>query len=155
MFDQLFSKLGIQQPATPSQRQSSDVNSEAIESRRQQIQALGAYLGGVRLGSGSRKRIVESVRLVSEAVVWSDRRCPELLSTVIDAALPKALLRLLRDQQRAEIKQQTATAVTVQILQTLSIILDGVSDSRFLQALLGNGFVNDLIGAPVDLDCEE
>ncbi|KAJ2574742.1 Protein CL16A, partial [Coemansia sp. RSA 1836] len=155
MFDQLFSKLGIQQSVTPSQRQSSDVNSEAIESRRQQIQALGAYLGGVRLGSGSRKRIVESVRLVSEAVVWSDRRCPELLSTVIDAALPKALLRLLRDQQRAEIKRQTATAVTVQILQTLSIILDGVSDSRFLQALLGNGFVNDLIGAPVDLDCEE
>ncbi|KAJ2442263.1 hypothetical protein GGF42_007015, partial [Coemansia sp. RSA 2424] len=140
MFDQLFSKLRIQQSTTPSQRQSSDVNSEAIESRRQQIQALGTYLGGVRLGSGSRKRIVESVRLVSEAVVWSDRRCPELLSTVIDAALPKALLRLLRDQQRAEIKRQTATAVTVQILQTLSIILDGVSDSRFLQALLGNGF---------------
>ncbi|KAJ2910946.1 Protein CL16A [Coemansia aciculifera] len=155
MFDQLFSKLGIQQQQQQKQQSPADTNSEAIESRRQQIKELGAYLGGVRLGSGSRKRIVENVRLVSEAAVWSDRRCPELLSLVIDAALPQSLLRLLRDQQRADIKREKATAVTVQILQTLSIILDGVSDAHFLQALLGNGFVNDVIGAPVDLDCEE
>ncbi|KAJ2742574.1 Protein CL16A [Coemansia sp. BCRC 34301] len=147
MFDQLFSKLGFQQ-------QSAD-NPETIESRRQQIQALGLYLGNVHLGSGSRKRIIESVRLVSEAAVWSDRRNPPLLFTLIDAGVPQSLLRLLQDQQRSDVKRETATAVTVQILQTLSIILDGVSDTGFLQAFLGNGFVNDLIGAPVDLECEE
>ncbi|KAJ2039234.1 Protein CL16A [Coemansia sp. RSA 922] len=150
MFEHFFGKLGIQQQTQPS-----NATSEAGK-WRQQILALGEYLGGVRLGSGSRKRIVESVRLVSEAAVWSDRRSPELLSVIIDCGLPKALLRLLREQQqRTEIKREKATAVTVQILQTLSIILDGVSDTHFLQALLGDGFVNDLIGAPVDLDCEE
>ncbi|KAJ2872513.1 Protein CL16A [Coemansia aciculifera] len=150
MFGHFFGKLGIQQQTQPS-----NATSEAAK-WRQQILVLGEYLGGVRLGSGSRKRIVESVRLVSEAAVWSDRRCPELLSVIIDSGLPKSLLRLLREQQqRTEIKQEKATAVTVQILQTLSIILDGVSDTHFLQALLADGFVNDLIGAPVDLDCEE
>ncbi|KAJ2834847.1 Protein CL16A [Coemansia sp. 'formosensis'] len=150
MFGNFFGKLGIQQ-----QTLLSNANSEP-DKWRQQILGLGEYLGSVRLGSGSRKRIVESVRLVSEAAVWSDRRCPELLSVIIDSGLPKALLRLLREQQqRTTIKRETATVVTVQILQTLSIILDGVSDTRFLQALLGDGFVNELIGAPVDLECEE
>ncbi|KAJ2833133.1 Protein CL16A [Coemansia furcata] len=150
MFGNFFGKLGIQQQTLPS-----NANSES-DKWRQQIVGLGEYLGSVRLGSGSRKRIVESVRLVSEAAVWSDRRSPELLSVLIDSGLPKALLRLLHEQQqRTTIKRETATAVTVQILQTLSIILDGVSDTRFLQALLGEGFVNELIGAPVDLECEE
>ncbi|KAJ2729111.1 Protein CL16A, partial [Coemansia sp. BCRC 34962] len=150
MFGNFFGKLGLQQQSPPP------ANATPEPAKwRQQIATLGEYLGSVRLGSGSRKRIVESVRLVSEAAVWSDRRCPELLSAIVDAGLPMALLRLLREQQSPKIKRETATAVTVQILQTLSIILDGVSNTDFLQALLGNGFVNDLIGAPVDLECEE
>ncbi|KAJ2410337.1 Protein CL16A [Coemansia sp. RSA 2530] len=150
MFGNFFGKLGIQQQSPPS----TNATSEPAKWRLQ-ISTLSEYLGSVRLGTGSRKRIVESVRLVSEAAVWSDRRCPELLSVIIDAGLPRALLRLLREQQSPKVKRETATAVTVQILQTLSIILDGVGNTDFLKALLGNGFVNDLIGAPVDFDCEE
>ncbi|KAJ2495982.1 Protein CL16A [Coemansia sp. RSA 1972] len=41
-------------------------------------------------------------------------------------------------------------AVAVQVLQTFSIILDSVSDPKFLYALFSNNFVNDLIAAPID-----
>ncbi|PIA12854.1 hypothetical protein COEREDRAFT_50648, partial [Coemansia reversa NRRL 1564] len=53
-------------------------------------------------------------------------------------------------------QQQTdRNAVGVQILQTFSIILDSVSDERFMYSLFSNNFVNQVIAAPVDMDNEE
>ncbi|KAJ2547170.1 Protein CL16A [Coemansia sp. RSA 1933] len=49
------------------------------------------------------------------------------------------------------------TAVVTQTLQTFSIILDGVTDHKYMYLLFSNNFVNDLIAAPIvsELDSEE
>ncbi|KAJ2473666.1 Protein CL16A [Coemansia sp. RSA 2322] len=132
-----------------------DDDDDGVRRKQQQIQALGAYLGRVQLATASRRRVVESVRQVAEVVVWSDRRSPALLDAVLAAALPQSLLRLLTDA-RITPDHPIATAVTVQVLQTLGIVLDGATSTRFIDALLGtNDFVNRLITAPVDLRSDE
>ncbi|KAJ2003530.1 Protein CL16A, partial [Coemansia thaxteri] len=132
-----------------------DDDDDGVRRKQQQIQALGAYLGRVQLATASRRRVVESVRQVAEVVVWSDRRSPALLDAVLAAALPQSLLRLLTDA-RITPDHPIAAAVTVQVLQTLGIVLDGATSTRFIDALLGtNDFVNRLITAPVDLRSDE
>ncbi|KAI8321520.1 hypothetical protein GQ54DRAFT_249116, partial [Martensiomyces pterosporus] len=69
------------------------------------------------------------------------------------------MLRLLCERRGSgghrDREEDCVVAVTVQILQTLSIILDGITDTTFLYSLFSNNFVNDLIAAPVDLDNDE
>ncbi|KAJ2371250.1 hypothetical protein IW150_004680, partial [Coemansia sp. RSA 2607] len=86
------------------------------------------------------------------ATIWSDRRKPELLGLIIEQQIPQSLHRLLAGQTPATAE---STAVGVQVLQTFSIMLDGITDTKFLYALFSNNFVNDLIAAPVDMDNEE
>ncbi|KAJ2824604.1 hypothetical protein IWW50_003252, partial [Coemansia erecta] len=96
--------------------------SQETERRRKQILRLSAYLKSARPRHSSRKRLVESVRQVSEVVIWGDRRNPELLSLVIEVGLHQHMLALLLQLTPAD------GAVAVQVLQTFSIILDSVSD---------------------------
>ncbi|KAJ2704507.1 Protein CL16A [Coemansia sp. IMI 203386] len=152
MFGQFLNILGIPQPPTTAtgHRQQNNTEEETAR-RREQILSLSAFLGTAKIKRSTATRVVESVRQVSEVTIWSDRRCPELLSLIIEQQLPRALHRLLM----AEPKTAESSAVSVQVLQTLSIMLDGVADVEFLYALFSNNFVNQLIAAPVDLDNEE
>ncbi|KAJ2142698.1 Protein CL16A [Coemansia sp. RSA 564] len=132
-------------PTTPAELTAAEQSHEC-DRRRAQIQRLAAYLKAAH-GRSSRKRLVENIRLVSEVVIWSDRRNPELLSLVIEVGLHQHMLALLHTSKDG--------AVAVQVLQTFSIILDSVSDPKFLYALFSNNFVNDLIAAPIDMDSDE
>ncbi|KAJ1964053.1 Protein CL16A [Dipsacomyces acuminosporus] len=161
MFNQFLNAFGLQNntgegathtathtvthTATPAA--AAEDSSITTEQRRLQIQNLSKYLSSVKTGKHQQhKKIVESVRQVSEIVIWCDRKQPELLSYVIEVDIHKALLRLLSEQNQT---------VAVQILQTLSIILDGITDKTFLYSLFSNNFVNELIAAPLDLDNDE
>ncbi|KAJ1798478.1 Protein CL16A, partial [Coemansia sp. RSA 2598] len=128
-----------------------ETTAEDTKRRRDQILNLSAFLSSAKIKRSTSTRIVESVRQVSEVTIWSDRRCPELLSLIIEQQLPQSLHRLLQ----AEPKTAETSAVSVQVLQTLSIMLDGITDVKFLYALFSNNFVNQLIAAPVDLHNEE
>ncbi|KAJ1724240.1 Protein CL16A, partial [Coemansia biformis] len=128
---------------------------QQAESRRHQIERLAAYLHSAKVRPGTAKKIVESVRQVSEVVIWSDRHNTELLSLTVEVGLHQAMLGLLLLGRSAQQRSQAEGAVAVQILQTFSIILDSVTDTKFIYALLSNNFVNQLIAAPVDLENEE
>ncbi|KAJ2079987.1 Protein CL16A [Coemansia sp. RSA 988] len=131
------------------------------EQKREQIIKLADYLQTATVRHSTYKKIVESVRQVSEVVIWSDRRNPELLSFIIEVELHQSMLRLLLppvDTVKSGnwLQQQTdRNAVGVQILQTFSIILDSVTDERFMYSLFSNNFVNQVIAAPVDMENEE
>ncbi|KAJ2645943.1 Protein CL16A [Coemansia sp. RSA 1250] len=146
-------------PTSPTTAATKTAAEQSHESdlKRKQIQQLSTYLNSpkVRSGGGARKRLVESVRQVSEVVIWSDRRNPELLSVCIEMGLHQHMLALLQSRGRQRRWSASDNAVTVQVLQTFSIILDSVSDTKFLYALLSNNFVNELIAAPIDMDNEE
>lgn len=120
--------------------------------KQQQIISLAQYLHKPRrIKHSNYKKIVESTRQVSEVAIWSDRRCPELLSLFIEVELHQCLLQLLTKTQQ----NSTNQAVAIQVLQTLSIILDGITETKFLYSLFSNNFVNQLIAAPLDLDNNE
>ncbi|KAJ1800321.1 Protein CL16A, partial [Coemansia sp. RSA 2399] len=152
--------------------------------KRAQIHQLAAYLATAKVKRFAVKKIVESLRQVAEVIVWCDRRNnPELLSLTLEVGLHRAMLRFLyfgqrlpkantqqQQQQRRRNSSQRKnngasladnkeglTAVVTQTLQTFSIILDGVTDHKYMYLLFSNNFVNDLIAAPVvgELDSEE
>ncbi|KAJ2364381.1 Protein CL16A [Coemansia sp. RSA 2611] len=155
MFGPFLALLGIDDPSKTQAREtvadSAAAQLQETERRRKQIQRLAAYLKTAKVRAGTRRRLVESVRQVSEVVIWSDRRNPELLSLAVEEGLHRHMLALLHARAAAG----GDSAVAVQVLQTFSIILDSVSDTKFLYALFSNNFVNELIAAPVDLDNEE
>ncbi|KAJ1667559.1 Protein CL16A [Coemansia sp. RSA 1646] len=158
---------------------------DPADQKRAQIHQLAAYLSTVKVKRSAIKKIVESLRQVAEVIVWCDRRHnPELLSLTLEVGLHRAMLRFLYFGQRlpktnaqqrrnkssaGQKKQHTGggilpadskeglTAVVTQTLQTFSIILDGVTDHKYMYLLFSNNFVNDLIAAPVvgELDSEE
>ncbi|KAJ2724147.1 Protein CL16A [Coemansia sp. Benny D115] len=130
---------------------------DEAEKRRSQILALATYLATTKPKRSTCKSLVESIRQVSELTIWCDRRCPDLLSLVIEQDIHQSLLRLLSPEHASTDRALAAvsSAVSVQVLQTLSIILDGITDAKFLYALFSNNFVNRLIAAPLDLDNEE
>ncbi|ORX74342.1 hypothetical protein DL89DRAFT_14349 [Linderina pennispora] len=155
MFGNFLTLLGVSGDSEPDKPQATQNTPEdqrrESDRRRDLILQLATYLSAVKVKSSTQKRIVESVRQVSEVVIWSDRRNPELLSYVVEVNLHRALLRLLQDRRGGN----ASVAVAVQVLQTLSIILDGITESRFLYSLFSNNFVNELIAAPVDLENDE
>ncbi|KAJ2448038.1 Protein CL16A [Coemansia sp. RSA 2336] len=170
MFGPFLTLLGLDDPSKTQPRPTSPTAAAAAAAaktaaeqshesdlKRTQIQQLSTYLNSpkVRSGGGARKRLVESVRQVSEVVIWSDRRNPELLSVCIEQGLHQHMLALLQSRGRQRRWSVSDNAVTVQVLQTFSIILDSVSDTKFLYALLSNNFVNELIAAPIDMGNEE
>ncbi|KAJ1946325.1 Protein CL16A, partial [Kickxella alabastrina] len=132
-----------------SKRQS---NAKDAQKRRDQIHTLAEYLSTAKAKRSTCSRIVESVRQVSELTIWCDRRNPEMLSLIIEQNLHQSMLRLLTHTGPPT---AVSAAVAVQVLQTFSIILDGITDTGFLYALLSNNFVNRLITTPMDLDNDE
>ncbi|KAJ2779636.1 Protein CL16A [Coemansia javaensis] len=137
----------------PPEAAAETTNAEAeVERRRAQIHRLAAYLRSAKVGRTTEARIVESVRQVSEVVIWSDRHSSELLSVAVEEGLHRAMLGLLLG---ARARRRADGAVAVQILQTFSIILDSVTDAKFIYALFSNNFVNQVIAAPIDADNEE
>ncbi|KAJ1730564.1 Protein CL16A, partial [Coemansia sp. Benny D160-2] len=158
---------------------------DPADQKRAQIQQLAAYLSTAKVRRSSVKKIVESLRQVAEVIVWCDRRnSPELLNLTLEVGLHKAMLRFLYFEQRlpktnagalaaahgskgrrgspatADAQKKGGAeleAVVTQTLQTFSIVLDGVTDPKYMYLLFSNNFVNDLIAAPVvaSLDSEE
>ncbi|KAJ2716930.1 Protein CL16A [Coemansia spiralis] len=161
MLGQLLALLGVPQGDDSDDNDNSDLGGQT-ERRRGQIERLAGYLHSAKVRRGTANKIVESVRQVSEVVIWSDRHSSELLSLTVEVGLHRAMLGLLLAAAPAG-SSSTGTAhrtgaegaVTVQILQTFSIILDSVTDAKFIYALFSNNFVNELIAAPVDRDNEE
>ncbi|KAI9504375.1 hypothetical protein BX070DRAFT_222064 [Coemansia spiralis] len=159
MFGQFFNIFGLQdseQKTTPDRKKES-------EQKRLQIQNITAYLKSAKVRRSTYKKIVESTRQAAEVVVWCDRHNPELLSYTIEVGLHHAMLRLLYYNGQVSRKKHADkpdmpgyAAVAIQTLQTFSIILDGITDAKYLYSLFSNNFVNDLIAAPVlDADNEE
>ncbi|KAJ2657011.1 Protein CL16A [Coemansia sp. RSA 1200] len=169
--------------STTQQQQRQQQQQDPADQKRAQIHQLAAYLSSAKVRRSSVKKIVESLRQVAEVIVWCDRRnSPELLNLTLEVGLHKAMLRFLYFEQRLPKTNAVAAAhgskgrkaspatadaqkkgeaeleaVVTQTLQTFSIVLDGVTDPKYMYLLFSNNFVNDLIAAPVvaSLDSEE
>ncbi|CAH8666278.1 unnamed protein product [Dicrocoelium dendriticum] len=91
--------------------------------------------------------VVEAVRLIAEILIWGDQND----SSVMDFFLEKNLLEFFFNV----IKKKPPRAVCVQILQTLNILFENISNKTAVYYLLSNNHTNEIITHRFDFSDEE
>ena len=110
------------------------------------IKAKGKAAGDTRRGSPA--RLVELTRLIAEMVVYGEQNDEPMFEYFSE----KNMIAMLVDLMRSE---RGLAALKVQVLQTLSILVQNVEDVQKLYYLLSNNFVNALIDLHTDTLEEE
>jgi protein CLEC16A len=93
--------------------------------------------------------VIEILRLISEMVVYGDNKS-ELL---FDFFCEKNMLSLFLEIMWTEVG--CPPGVHIQILQTLSILVNCVKNDTSLYYLLSNNYINEIIIYPHDFDSRE
>lgn len=93
-------------------------------------------------------RLVESVRRTTEWLMWGERHDPSLFDLFCEHSILSGFVTVLR--VRASPK-----TVKLQVLQSLSILVQNVSRATSLIYLLSGGLLNTFFDYPPDLDDEE
>ncbi|TGZ66150.1 hypothetical protein CRM22_005498 [Opisthorchis felineus] len=91
--------------------------------------------------------IVEVVRLVAEILIWGDQND----STVMDFFLEKNVLEYFLKY----VKQNPARNVCIQLLQTLNILFENITNKTAIYYLLSNNHTNEIIAHRFDFADEE
>ncbi|KER28824.1 hypothetical protein T265_04431 [Opisthorchis viverrini] len=91
--------------------------------------------------------IVEVVRLVAEILIWGDQND----STVMDFFLEKNVLEYFLKY----VKQNPARKVCIQLLQTLNILFENITNKTAIYYLLSNNHTNEIIAHRFDFADEE
>ena len=94
-------------------------------------------------------RLVETIREISELVTWADRHNPAMTEFFMEKRMLERMLGYL------DTARPIAKPVKVQILQTLGIFFQNISDASMVFYLLSNDRINALITHRFDFDDEE
>ena len=79
---------------------------------------------------------IEAMRELAEVLVWGDQHGASFFEDFLEAQMLQTLMGFLALGDHA---------VTVQLVQTLGILVENLSDTRFLYYLLSNNYINHLI----------
>ena len=93
--------------------------------------------------------VVETIREISELVTWADRHSPAMTEFFMEKRMLERMLQYL------ETGSKTAKPAKVQILQTLGIFFQNISQSAMVFYLLSNDRINALITHRFDFGDEE
>ena len=80
--------------------------------------------------------IIEAMRELAEVLVWGDQHGASFFEDFLEAQMLQTLMGFLALGDHD---------VTVQLVQTLGILIENLSDTRFLYYLLSNNYINHLI----------
>jgi Uncharacterised conserved protein/CLEC16A C-terminal len=92
-------------------------------------------------------QVVEHLRTIAELMIWGDTHNPLFFEFFCEKSMLRFFLDILEDKCDRNVK--------VQLIQTLSILIQNISDERSVFYLLSNNFVNDLIVHQFDFNDEE
>ncbi|XP_013384394.1 protein CLEC16A [Lingula anatina] len=96
---------------------------------------------------GNRSMLVETLRSISEILIWGDQND----SSVFDFFLEKNMLSFFQRYMR----QKGGRYLCVQLLQTLNILFENISNETSLYYLLSNNHINTIIVHKFDFSDEE
>eukprot|EP01083_Nonionella_stella_P016160 45184_1 len=97
----------------------------------------GLLSKNIIVNAQNQKVVISTLQQISELMIWGDQND----ETFFDVTTENRIF----DQLLSIIKQQYDTYVTTQVLQTLSIIIQNVSNTRSLYHLFSNNYINELI----------
>eukprot|EP01084_Bolivina_argentea_P101416 181833_1 len=91
----------------------------------------------IRINEQNAKLIVSSLQQISELMIWGDQNDETFFDICTEMNILEKCLKL--------IKQRYNKHVTTQVLQSLSIIIENMSNMKSLYTLFSNNYINDLI----------
>ncbi|KFM23272.1 Protein CLEC16A [Auxenochlorella protothecoides] len=101
------------------------------------------------VNDGNRDTVVETLRSISELVIWGDQNDPSMVDYFLTNNVLAHFAQIL--QQRANRRG----GVAQQVLQTLSILLQNVRTQQTVYYLFSNNHINDIVGMAFDFEDDE
>ena len=94
-----------------------------------------------------RSQVVEVLRAISELIVYGDQHSEHIFEYFCEKNMLAVFTSMLNGRSGAEVKRQ--------IIQTVSILVQNVSNDTYLYYLLSNNHINELIRHPFDFQDED
>jgi len=107
---------------------------------------LDAAASGRQLWTSEAQKLVENVRMVTEALVWGEKNDDGLFDLFCERQALAGFVAAL-------MSPTTPHSVRVQLLQTISILIQNAHRDTSFYYLLSGGHLNTLLGSA--LDCED
>ena len=92
--------------------------------------------------------VVENLRTIAELIIWGDKHDPAFFDFFLEKQILSIFWRLLA-------QEQTPIPVKVQLLQTLSILIQNIDAGPSVYFILSNNHINELISHRFDFAHEE
>eukprot|EP01027_Heterolobosea_sp_BB2_P007122 GEZU01010629.1.p1 GENE.GEZU01010629.1~~GEZU01010629.1.p1 ORF type:complete len:314 (-),score=95.40 GEZU01010629.1:49-990(-) len=96
---------------------------------------------------GNKDLIIETLRTIAELMIWGDQHNPRFFEFFLEKGILSFFLKILR--------QKTTKQVKMQLIQTLSIMIQNIQNETSIYYLMSNNHINDLIVHKFDFDDEE
>lgn len=97
---------------------------------------------------GGGDAVIETVRQITEAVLWGEQYEPLFFDFFCEKGILQDLIRVLS-------LPRAPKRVKLQLLQTLSMLIQNIRRQTSVYYLLSNNHVNKLMSAPLDFDDDE
>eukprot|EP01119_Soliformovum_irregulare_P014909 TRINITY_DN4131_c0_g1_i1.p1 TRINITY_DN4131_c0_g1~~TRINITY_DN4131_c0_g1_i1.p1 ORF type:complete len:976 (-),score=250.71 TRINITY_DN4131_c0_g1_i1:40-2967(-) len=91
--------------------------------------------------------IIETLRQTAELMIWGDQHNPEFFDFFLEKSILSFFLRIL--------SQKTSRDVKIQLIQTLSILVENIRNEGSLYYILSNNHINELITHKFDFSDDE
>lgn len=91
--------------------------------------------------------IVETLRQIAEVMIWGDQHNSEFFDFFLEKNLLGFFLKILSQKTKREVK--------VQLIQTLSILIENIRSQNSIYYLLSNNHINELITHKFDFSDDE
>uniref|UniRef100_A0A7S1AZN9 FPL domain-containing protein n=1 Tax=Noctiluca scintillans TaxID=2966 RepID=A0A7S1AZN9_NOCSC len=130
-----------------SSRSSSPIPSYSF-ARLQQLYDTMSQFRESDLERGSGDAVVETVRQITEALIWGEQNDTNFFDFFCEKSILADFIRVLG-------LSKTPKKVKVQLLQSLSILVQNLRRQTSVYYLLSNNYVNKLIAMPLDFNDEE
>jgi hypothetical protein len=96
----------------------------------------------------NRAAVVENLRTIAELIIWGDKHDPAFFDFFLEKQVLSIFWRLLA-------QELTPIPVKVQLLQTLSILIQNIDAGPSVYFILSNNHINELISHRFDFAHEE
>eukprot|EP00727_Mastigamoeba_balamuthi_P001057 m51a1_g10949 hypothetical protein (862) ;mRNA; f:195691-198818 len=122
-------------------------NRFSLDHLRDLCVVLGPYLDpSAEVTDQNRPAVIEAVRDMGEVLVWGDQNQPGFFEFFLEKNMTQALVNLLRQKNKP---------LKIQIMQTLSILIENLQEQNSLYYLLSNNLINNLIVKDFDYADED
>lgn len=91
--------------------------------------------------------VIETLRSMAELLIWGDQHDPSFFEYFMEKQVMAHFIRILKNSRTA--------SVTIQLLQTLNIMLQSMRSEQAIYYLFSNEYLNNLITYPFDFRNEE